>query len=73
MVFPEALRQRVEAAAAEALGRSPEGLTLTVVHMPTTNDWAVYATGLGDPVLERSLCDVLKEALRLRVDTKTGG
>ena len=64
LVFPEALRQQVEAAAVEALGEGHEGLTFTVARLPATNDWAVYATGLDDAVLLRSLCDALKEALR---------
>ena len=65
MVFPEALRPHVEAVVVEALERGPEALTLTIVRMPTTRDWSVHATGLGDPLLERSLCDVVKDALRL--------
>ena len=64
MVFPEALRPHVEAVVAEALGRGPEALTVTIVHLPTTKDWSVHATGLGDPLHERSLCDVVLEALR---------
>ena len=51
LVFPEALRQQVEAAAVEALGEGHEGLTITVARLPATNDWAVYATGLDDAVL----------------------
>jgi len=64
MVFPEALRPHVEAIVAETMVRGPEALTLTIVHMPTTKDWSVHATGLGDPVLERTVCDVVRDALR---------
>jgi hypothetical protein len=66
LIFPEAHRKRVEAVVAEALGRSdgPDGLTVIIVCLPTTNDWTVHAAGLGDPVLEHSLSDVIKEALR---------
>lgn len=66
MVFPEARRQQVEAIVREALSHSgePEDLTLTIVRMSATNDWTVHATGLGDPVLEISFCDVIKDALR---------
>jgi hypothetical protein len=66
MVFPDALRPHVEGTAARAFGHAgaPDGLTLTVVHMPATRDWSVHATGLDDPVLERGLCDVVREALR---------
>ena len=64
MVFLEALRPHVEAVVAEALGRGPDALTITVVHLPTTKDWSVHATGLGDPLYERSLCDVVPDALR---------
>jgi hypothetical protein len=66
LVFPEARRPQVEAIVADALGHrgGTEALTLTIVRMSATRDWTVHATGLKDPVLEASFCDVIRDALR---------
>ena len=61
--FPEALRPHVEAVVAGALGRTSDALTVAVVRA-TTRDWTVQASGLGDPVLVASVCDVIRDALR---------
>jgi hypothetical protein len=59
IVFPEARRAQVEAALADLRHRGgTENLTLTITRLYATGGWSVYATGLGDPVMERGLCDV---------------
>jgi hypothetical protein len=67
LVFPEARRDQVQAIVREALGSHAGGtseLTLTVVRLARASGWTVHAAGLGDPVLERSYCDVIEESLK---------
>jgi hypothetical protein len=67
MVFPEARRQLVETVLRDVLGPhhgGTEELNLIIVRMTAPKDWAVHASGLGDPVLEASYSDVIRDALR---------
>jgi hypothetical protein len=67
LVFPEARRDQVESVVRETLGIHAGGtseLTLTIVRLARASGWTVHATGLGDPVLERTYCDVIEEALK---------
>ena len=67
MVFPEARRRDVETIIRDALGShhgGTERLDLVIVRMTAPKDWAVHASGLGDPVLEASYCDVIRRALQ---------
>ena len=42
----------------------PENLTLTVMRQVMAGGWSVRATGLGDPILEASYADVVRDALK---------
>ena len=67
MVFPEARRQDVETIIRDALGAhhgGTESLDLVIVRITAPKDWAVHASGLGDPVLEASYSDVIRQALQ---------
>jgi hypothetical protein len=67
MVIPEARLHQVETVIREVLGpyhRGTEELNLVIVRTIAPMDWAVHVSGLGDPVLEASYGDVIRQALR---------
>ena len=67
MVLPEARRHQVETVIRDLFGPHHDGsdkLDLVIVRMLASTDWAVHVSGFGDPVLEATYGDVIREALR---------
>jgi hypothetical protein len=66
LVFPEARRQPVEAVVRDTLAErgGTDELTLTIVRLDATRGWSVHATGLSDELFERTLSEVIEEALK---------
>ena len=68
IVTPEAYHEQVEHVVRYVIEEGHRGgteeLTLTVRRRMVPVGWSVEATGLGDPVLEASYCDVVTDALK---------
>jgi hypothetical protein len=66
MVFPARDLERVEPVVRRALTAraGADALSLTILRVSYPRGWSVQATGLGDPILERGLSDVVEDALK---------